>query len=303
MPMEALVNTSCPPISNGCASSRWHPIRHPPGRSRVVESFDQESELVTAEARDGIAGAADPIQPARDGDQELVSGAVSHRVVHQLEPVQIEKQHGEPAAQPSPGPRLGLAQSLHEQGPVGKPGERVVERRAPQALLGADAFGHVVRDHQPRRAAGEIQRVRGDLHVDGVAAGLAVPQYAGGRLLLPARRELLLGFQGLTVGSHLRDGHRPELVPRVTVVIDGRLVHRQEPEGLLVVDPHGERASIEEEAVPLLGCAQRLEREDALASVAVRRVFQRWLRAARSGVERSAARRRNVGKGARLEHP
>jgi len=64
-------------------------------------------------------------------------------------------------------------------------------------------------------------------------------------------------------------------IPRVTVVIDGRLVHRQEPEGLLVVDPRGERTSIEEEAVPLFGGAQRLEREDALARVAVRRVFQR----------------------------
>ena len=74
-----------------------------PNRALFMERLGQ------AEARDGIAGAADPIQPARDGDQELVPGAVSHRVVHQLETVQIEKQHREPAAQPSPRPRLGLA--------------------------------------------------------------------------------------------------------------------------------------------------------------------------------------------------
>ena len=235
-----------------------HAVGHAARRSGVLHALEQEGELVVAEARDGVAGPADPVEPTGDGDEKLVAGAVPHRVVHQLEAVEIEEQHGERGAGPSARPRLRLAEPLHEQRPVGEPRQRVVEDGAPELLLRADAFGDVVGDHQPRLAAGEGQRVRGDLHVDGFAAGLAVAPDARRGSAVEPRREPLLQQKHVLFGPYSGDGHAGEFFAGVSVMINCGLIHREESQRFLVVDPHRQRADFEE----CCGATQRRRKRD-----------------------------------------
>ena len=61
--------------------------------ARVADVVEQERELVAAEAGDGVVGPQRRLQPARDGDQQLVADVVAERVVDELEAVEVEEQH------------------------------------------------------------------------------------------------------------------------------------------------------------------------------------------------------------------
>ena len=75
------------------------------------------------------------LAPMRRLDEHLVAGIVSERVVDALEPVEIAEQHGERAGAARQVDNR-LAEAVHEQGAVGQPGERVVQRLERQRLLG-----------------------------------------------------------------------------------------------------------------------------------------------------------------------
>ena len=108
-----------------------HPLRHAGSIGGVLHALDQHRELVAAQARHRVPGAPGPLQPPRDLDEQLIARAVPERVVHHLEAVEVEEEHREPAAPASLGALQRHAQPLHEQGAVGEPGERVVERGVP----------------------------------------------------------------------------------------------------------------------------------------------------------------------------
>jgi hypothetical protein len=50
----------------------------------------------------------------------------------------------------------------------------------------------------------------------------------------------------LALGADVHDVQREEFRPRPAVVVDGRLVHRQEAERLDIVHPHRQRAALEQ---------------------------------------------------------
>jgi len=128
-----------------------------------VRIVDQHGELVAAETRDRVAGAHALLEPSRHGDEELVPDGVAERVVHDLEPVEIEEDERDPRrglASPRRDvicarSRLELLREAGEQQrPVGQAGARVVERGVcPLPDLGLGAL----------EQAGVVQRDRGQL--------------------------------------------------------------------------------------------------------------------------------------------
>src|SRR5581483_8198073 len=95
-----------------------------------------------AEPGDGVGRAHDPLQPAGHLDEEVVADGVAQRVVDDLEPVEVEEEHGDPARPwPAPGPGQRLAELVHEQPPVRQPRQRVVEgavQRPPERRFGRE---------------------------------------------------------------------------------------------------------------------------------------------------------------------
>ncbi len=105
-------------------------------------AHDQRGELVAAQPRGGVPGPYGFGQSAGGLDQQLVPRLVPDGVVHLLEAVQVDVEHG--------GARIGgaaagqrLADPFGEQRPVGQVGERVVRGVVLQLGLEADAFGDV----------------------------------------------------------------------------------------------------------------------------------------------------------------
>jgi hypothetical protein len=77
-----------------------------------------------------------------------------------------------------------------------------------------------------------------DLHVDGFAAGLAVAPDARRRSAVEPRREPFLQQKHILFGPHSGDGHAREFFGGVSVMIDCGLIHREESQRFLIVDPH-----------------------------------------------------------------
>ncbi len=136
---------------------------------------------------------------SRDLDEEAVARRVSERVVDDLEVVHVEEQDGD-AGSPSAGPIQGPIEVLAEEGPVGEPGQRVVEGVVEELRLQPLLFGRV--DEQALRdaaAAGRLvaHRVGLVVHPDDRAVGRDHP-------VVEAQR--LLGLPVLCEGGH---GRRP----------------------------------------------------------------------------------------------
>ena len=131
-------------------------------RGRAVRHVKAEDrELVAAEARHRVHRSGGPREPPSDGDQELVTGVATQRVVDQLEPIDVDQEHGQ-------GPPVLLAggerdrQVVHEHGAVGQPGERVVEGLA-GGLLG-DGLSAQARAALPLQAAFESRGILRPIH-------------------------------------------------------------------------------------------------------------------------------------------
>jgi hypothetical protein len=106
-----------------------------------------------------------------------------------------------------------------------------------------------------------------DLDVDDGVVLLPVPYRQGSVLFRRLAREIdeepghVLGWVDVL------ERHLEELGPRVTVVLDGRIVHGQELERLPLDHPHRERALLEEHPVRFLGLAQALRHAPGLGDV------------------------------------
>jgi hypothetical protein len=96
--------------------------------------FEEEAELVTAEAGDGVAAAQLPLQARCQADQQLVTDRVAEAVVDPLGLVQVEQHHRNLC---SGACRSGqrLSQSIVEQRPVRKPRKRIMHGVVQKPLL------------------------------------------------------------------------------------------------------------------------------------------------------------------------
>ncbi len=113
---------------------------------------EQHGELVAPESRERVPGAQKLLQPVRDAHEQLVPGAVPEAVVHVLEAIQVEEQHGEKPILVAAVLAQREIQSVEEQSPVGQAREAVVHGVVQQLLLGAFAradvgerAGHAIR--------------------------------------------------------------------------------------------------------------------------------------------------------------
>ncbi|HEY2704493.1 MAG TPA: hypothetical protein VGL20_12450 [Candidatus Dormibacteraeota bacterium] len=170
-------------------------------------------------------------------------------VVDPLEVVEVEGEHRERPAL-SRQPRQRVTQPVVEQLAIGQSAEGVVEGAMVQLALQRQAVGDVVGDDQLGVATIEGELLRGDLDLDAPAVAQAVlPDPGGARageahpLAHPAR---ILGR------PDVEDAHGEELVARVPVVRDRRIVDGEEAQRPHVVDPHRLRAALEERPEGLL---------------------------------------------------
>ena len=103
-------------------------------RLRDRRAADREQrELVAAEAGDHVARPELFGDPFGDGDEQLVAGGVTQRVVDDLEVIEVQERDDRRLVRRRQGhPQLDL---VHERGPVGEARQGVVECLVPELLL------------------------------------------------------------------------------------------------------------------------------------------------------------------------
>jgi hypothetical protein len=103
-------------------------VRQHAGSCELGDIHLQHGKLVAAETRDEVGPPDDLLDAFRDVAQQLIADRVALGIVHVLEMVEIEIEHGKRFAA---APRLGedRRQSLEKGPPVGKPGKRVDPRQ------------------------------------------------------------------------------------------------------------------------------------------------------------------------------
>ncbi len=287
--MLAVANRRWSSILNTSFSESWTRVRDE-GREllRAIrpDIFEQDRELVSSDPSDGVTGSKRLGDPGRGQDQEAITHGVAEAVVHEFEPVDVQEEDGEGQGRVALVVPQGVVQAVHEECPVGKPGQRIVERVVPQLTLRPPALGDIgqrprhprrlpvrgVADgqatgkHPPPRAVGVLHAVL-RLHVRGLSG-----QMAGDRLAQPGdvvrmdelepgvrrvvRGRLGLAEEGTPAG---REVHPVGLeVPVPDAIVDGAggkgialLCAGQLPEGLVVADGVADRA-LERQRVELL---------------------------------------------------
>ena len=84
-------------------------------------------------------------EPARQADQELVAGLMALAVVDDLEPIDVEEEHGEARRVGTGTPAEQPLDAIHEHGAVGQAGQRVGPPRRDLRADPGQGDGEVVR--------------------------------------------------------------------------------------------------------------------------------------------------------------
>ncbi len=132
-----------------------------------------DDELVATEPGEHVVVADDAAQAAGHRAQQLVADAVAEAVVHDLEVVEVDEQHGNRRWRRAVEP---FAQQRHQRRPVRKSGELVVVGRERQLLGGSLLLGDVldVGDRQHRAVVLGERHPRPGPHELTVAAEVAL---------------------------------------------------------------------------------------------------------------------------------
>ena len=140
--MLAVTNTVRPCTVNGSPSTSATRPAMRLGLRRGLQVGADDHELVAAGASRHVAVAEHAVEPAGEVHEELVAGGVAHRVVHELEAVEVQEQHRGVRAGPL-GAGEGRLEVVDEQGAVRQARERVVGRVVGELLLERLAHGEV----------------------------------------------------------------------------------------------------------------------------------------------------------------
>ena len=100
------------------------------GRVRRRNNGD---ELVAADPRDDLEALADGGEPLGDGPDDEIAGLVTVRVVHFLEPVEIDVQHGETRRLARPRVGVEFGEALLHRATVGQSRQIVDQRHFPRS--------------------------------------------------------------------------------------------------------------------------------------------------------------------------
>ena len=155
------------------------PLGDGQGVGLVGDALAEDGELVAAEAGHGVAGPDDLLEALAQGDQQPVAGVVAERVVDELEPVQVQEEHGHRGAA-ALGAGQGEGDPVQEEDPVGQAGEGVVG-----GLVGQLGLGVAALDGDVGQVGGQLQQAllgragpAGLVEVDGEDARTGPPSAA-----------------------------------------------------------------------------------------------------------------------------
>ena len=132
-------------IANGRRSTSTRRSADPTGHRKVGRPEQQDGELVAAQTGDRVGAAQRLLQTRADLGQQPIADLVTERVVDVLEAIEIQQQHGHLLARPL---RVfdRLLDPVVEQGAIGQPGQRVVQRHALELGFLQLAFGDIAQD-------------------------------------------------------------------------------------------------------------------------------------------------------------
>ena len=135
MPMLAVMERgrSWVPIREGRLQLCKDPRRHEAAPRREPVVLDQDHELVAAQASDGVALSHRVLQPVAHGLEELVADGVAEGVVHILEVVEIDDEHGRYRAAAT-GACEQLVGAVEDEPAVWEPGQLVVQPLSDQLV-------------------------------------------------------------------------------------------------------------------------------------------------------------------------
>ena len=123
--------------------------RHRLDLERTFDVLEQDGELVAAEPSDQVAFANAAREPLHDGPQQHVAGLVAERLVHDLEPVEIEQQQRHRSV-PAQRARRRMAELVAQILPVGNTRQRIVAREVVEPDLRTLALDGVANRAQDR---------------------------------------------------------------------------------------------------------------------------------------------------------
>ena len=104
--------------------------------------FDQDGELVPAETGRRVEGPQALGEIGGHALEQLISFPVAQAVVHRLEVVEVDEEHGQVGAREADAGQR-VFEAVLEQRLVGQSGQRVVEGPVLELVLQADAVGDV----------------------------------------------------------------------------------------------------------------------------------------------------------------
>ena len=110
-------------------------IGHACGVFETGHFVQQDGELVSPQPGDRIPRTQEHADALSEFDQQLIARGVTQTVVHHLESIEVEKQHGKLARRLAAVLFQGEIEPVQEQGPVGQSGQRVVQHLMTQAAL------------------------------------------------------------------------------------------------------------------------------------------------------------------------
>src|SRR5262249_223748 len=96
------------------------------GFVRTADGFDQHSEFVAAQACSRITASQAILQALRHGNEELITGCVTYRVIYGFKIIEIEKENGQRAIVP-PQFCESMIDAVAEEHAVGDFCQRIVQ--------------------------------------------------------------------------------------------------------------------------------------------------------------------------------
>ena len=120
MPMLTPMLTSLPKRSKGRSSESLSRSATQPASLTAAEVLAEDCELVAAEARDRVRRAHGAAHALGGLAQQLVPGGVAETVVHALEAVEVDEQHGHALLRAARA-LDGVGEPVAEQHPVREP--------------------------------------------------------------------------------------------------------------------------------------------------------------------------------------
>ena len=212
------------------------PKRHPQSvgddLGRIVFRFDQNRELVSADAGQRVGRPDASPEPVGDGAQQFVTRGMAELIVDLLEVVEVdEDEHESPVVH-------RLVESLAEHQPVGQSGERIVVDLMCQAALGHEqlqrqqplrAHRHHLpcrdeHDHRHPDVDGRRRQTTFDQHVEGAQHHDPQEPDVGQHRLHPVHDVFAAGVRRLRAQfeqgerDHQRSEDGPDATPQISVL-------------------------------------------------------------------------------------